>query len=61
MLLEAGIFTESKVDICVNVTHTRKTAYLLQVRAAPMDILLEEADEDYSEEVEIKLWYSQKA
>ena len=46
MLVQTGIYTESKVDACIKVSHIKKTAYLLQVTAASLGILLESAFEE---------------
>ena len=59
VLVQNGIYAESKDDACIKVSHIKKTAYLLQVTAASLGILLEEAFEENSEQVED--WCSEEA
>jgi len=61
VLVQTGIYTESKVDACIKVSHIKKTAYLLQVTAASLGILLEEAFEENGEQVAFEDWCSEEA
>ena len=58
MLVQTGIYTESKDDGCIKISHIKKTAYLLQVTATSLGILLE-AFEENGEQVED--WCSEEA
>jgi len=61
VLVQTGIYSEIKVDACIRVSHIMKTAYLLQVTAASLGILLEEAFKGNGQQVPFKDWCSEKA